>query len=158
MRTYEPRQALLRFSGLAGALGVLAVGADHLEEFAANQFSSVPTIGTLFLLNFLASLLVAAGLLVPLGRVGSRSGRAVRMVSAGAGIGLAAASLIGLWISETSGLFGFMDHGLRPAILAAIAAEGFSILVLSLYVWLYRGHGGRDGAPSQPAGRALAPR
>lgn len=32
------------------------------------------------------------------------------------GIGLAASSLVGLWISEHSSLFGFSDHGYRPAI------------------------------------------
>lgn len=52
-----------------GAVGLLATGADHLYEYLADQFSTVPPIGTLFLLNFIACTLVGAGLLVSLGRV-----------------------------------------------------------------------------------------
>jgi hypothetical protein len=152
---HNSRDLLLRVALWAGALGVLATGADHLEEYTANQFSSVPTIGTLFLLNFLASLVIAAGLVVPARHLG---GTRLRMVSAIAGIGLAGTSLIGLWISETWGLFGFMDHGTRPAILAAIAAEGFTVLVLGLYAWLARGHAGRGAGPHRPPWPAYPPR
>jgi hypothetical protein len=37
-----------RLALIIGALAVLATGADHLEEYTANQFSTVPTIGPLF--------------------------------------------------------------------------------------------------------------
>ena len=50
---------------VVGALAVLATGADHLDEYAANGFSTVPTIGTLFLLNFVAATLIGVGLLLP---------------------------------------------------------------------------------------------
>lgn len=152
---HNGRDLLLRTTRWAGALGVLATGADHLDEYAANQFSSVPTIGTLFLLNFLASLAIAAGLVLPARHLG---GTRIGMAFAIAGIGLAGASLIGLWISETWGLFGFMDHGTRPAILAAIAAEAFTVVVLSLYVWLGRGHAGRGAGPPRPPWPAYPPR
>jgi hypothetical protein len=119
-----------------GAVALLATGADHLEEYIANQFSSVPTIGTLFLLNFIAATIVGAATLLSL-RSSSRSFvDQVRRLLAFSGIGIAASSLIGLWISETSSLFGFTEHGLRPAILAAIAAEAVTVLAFSVYLTL----------------------
>jgi hypothetical protein len=144
----DTKARLIRLTAWAGALGVLATGADHLEEYSANHFSSVPTIGTLFLLNFIGSLVIAAGLLAPLGRLGHRLKGRIRRASAAGGISLAGLSLIGLWISETSSLFGFTDNGTRPAIVAAIAAEAFTIVALSAYVVLSRGRG-------WPAGRLL---
>lgn len=145
MTRHDAKGFLTRLTAVAGALGVLATGADHLEEYSANHFSTVPTIGTLFLLNFIGSLVIAAGLLVPLRGMAPRSVRLVRMSSALAGISLAAFSLIGLWISETSSLFGFTDSGTRPAILAAIAAEVFTVVFLSAYLALSRGRGSRAG-------------
>ena len=139
------KDLLLRIASWAGALGVLATGADHLEEYTANHFSSVPTIGTLFLLNFIGSVVIAAGLLVPLPRIAPRSVRLVRMTSAAAGISLAGLSLLGLWISETSSLFGFTDNGTRPAIVAAIAAEAFTVISLCAYLVLSRRRGWRAG-------------
>jgi hypothetical protein len=113
-----------------GALAVLATGADHLEEYAANNFASVPTIGTLFLLNFIAATIIGVGLLLP------RLARPVRALLALGGIGLAGSSLIGLWISETSSLFGFTDYGFRPAIVAAIVAESTAVIALTAYLAL----------------------
>src|SRR5947209_18438351 len=95
---------------MVGALGVLATGADHLYEYSANGFSTVPTIGTLFLLNFIAATLVGAGLLLPLERTSKRFGARLTAMLALGGIGIAATSLLGLWISETSSLFGFTDN------------------------------------------------
>ena len=120
----------------AGALAVLATGADHLEEYTVNQFSSVPTIGTLFLLNFIMATLIGVGLLLPLGRITKRFAEPIRVLLAIGGIGIGAASLIGLWISETSTLFGFADGGYRPAIVVAIAAEATAVLALSSYLAL----------------------
>lgn len=145
MSHHDTKSLLTRVTGVAGALGVLATGAVHLEEYSANHFSTVPTIGTLFLLNFIGSVVIAAGLLVPLRDIAPRTVRLVRISSALAGVGLAASSLIGLWISETSSLFGFTDYGTRPAILAAIAAEGFTVVFLSAYLALSRGRGSRAG-------------
>lgn len=112
-----------------GALAVLATGADHLEEYAANNFASVPTIGTLFLLNFIAATIIGVGLLLP-------RARPVRALLALGGIGLAGSSLIALWISETSSLFGFTDYGFRPAIVAAIVAELTAVIALTAYLAL----------------------
>jgi hypothetical protein len=123
-----------------GALGVLATGADHLEEYTVNHFSTVPTIGTLFLLNFLGATLIGIGLLLPLRRITGSRAEPVRAVLAVSGIALAASSLVGLWISEQASLFGFSDHGYRPAIIAAIVAESVAIMALSAYLALTSTH------------------
>ena len=119
-----------------GAAALLATGADHLDEYTANQFSTVPTIGTLFLLNFIAATAVAVGLVLPWRRITSRHADRVRALLALSGIGIAASSLIGLWISESSSLFGFTDYGFRPAIIVAIVAESLAIVALITYLTL----------------------
>jgi hypothetical protein len=125
-----------RLALVAGAAGVLATGADHLYEYWANGFSTVPTIGTLFLLNFISATLVGVGLLLPLRRLVPRHAASLRTLLAVGGIGIGAASLIGLWISETSSLFGFTDSGFRPTILAAIASESVAVVALTAYLAL----------------------
>lgn len=119
-----------------GAVAVIATGADHLDEYIANHFSSVPTIGTLFLLNFIAATVLGAGMLLLLVPVAKRFPDLLRTLFALGGIGLAAASLIGLWISESSSLFGFTDFGFRPTIVAAVVAESLAIVALSAYLVL----------------------
>jgi hypothetical protein len=106
-----------------GALAVLATGVAHIEQYSVDNYSTVPTIGTLFLLNFIAAIVIAAGLIAPLRRVTGRYTDAVRAVFAVGGIGLAVGSLVGLFVSETTGLFGFVEHGYRMAIVVAIAVE-----------------------------------
>jgi hypothetical protein len=96
----------------------------------------VPTIGTLFLLNFIAATLVGAGLLLPLERVGKRLGPSLEALLALSGIAIAATSLIALWISESWSLFGFTDYGFRPTIVAAIVAESVAIVALSAHLVL----------------------
>jgi hypothetical protein len=122
-----------------GGLAVLATGADHLEEYTANQLSTVPTIGTLFLLNFIAATIVGIGLLLPLGRISRRIADPVRVPLALSGIGIALMSLVALWISESSSLFGFTDYGFRPAILAAVVSESVAVAALTAYLGLAHG-------------------
>lgn len=140
MRNLLTRTALSRVALGIGALSLLATGADHLEEYTVNHFSTVPTIGTLFLLNFIAATLVAIGLVLPLGRLTKQFAGLVRALLALSGIGIAATSLIGLWISESSSLFGFTDHGTRGAIVAAIVTEAVTILALTAYLALAEAH------------------
>ena len=92
MPVNHTRTILGRAALVIGALAVLATGAVHLEEYAGNQFSSVPTIGTLFLLNFIAATAVGIGLLAPLPE---RFRASVRALLALGRIALAASSLIG---------------------------------------------------------------
>ncbi len=134
MPTIHTRNLLAQLALGVGALAVIATGADHLEEYTANYFSTVPTIGTLFLLNFIAATVVGVGLLLPLGRINMRFADPLRALLAVSGIAIAATSLAGLWISEHSTLFGFSDHGYRPAIIGAIVAEAIAIVALSAYL------------------------
>jgi hypothetical protein len=67
-----------------GALAVLAVGAVHLQQYLW-LYSAIPTIGTLFVLNFAGATAIGLGLLAPLERVlGRRWGSAaVGLLAAG---------------------------------------------------------------------------
>ncbi len=136
--TERGRTFLARAALIVGAAGVLATGADHLDEYAANGFSTVPTIGTLFLLNFLAATVVGVGLLLPLRRITPRFAEPVCTLLTLSGIGIGATSLIALWISETSSLFGFADHGFRPTIVVAVVAEASAVVGLTAYLLLAR--------------------
>jgi len=133
----NPRRTVLARVALAvGAVAVLVIGADHLQQYTVNMFSTVPTIAPLFLLNFIAATVVGVGLLLPLGVVVKRLADPIRTVLALSGIGLAASSLVALWISETWSLFGFTDYGFRPAIVTAIVAEAVAVVALSAYLAL----------------------
>ena len=117
-----------------GALAVLATGVAHIEQYTVDSYSTVPTIGTLFLLNFIAAIVIAVGLVAPLRRITGRYSDAVRGLFAAGGIGLAVLSLAGLFVSETSGLFGFVEHGYRMAIVVAIAVEAAATLFLVAFL------------------------
>jgi hypothetical protein len=117
-----------------GALAVLATGVAHFEQYSVDDYSTVPTIGTLFLLNFIAAIVIALGLIAPLRRLTGRYTDAVRAVIAIGGIGLGVLSLAGLFISESSGLFGFVEHGYRMAIVVAIVAEAAATAFLVVFL------------------------
>jgi hypothetical protein len=119
---------------LLGALALLAVGAVHLQQYET-LYSAIPTIGTLFVLNFAGATAIALGLLAPLEKLlGARRGGAAVGLLALAGIGLAATSFVFLAISEQTPLFGFMEPGYDPsAILASRIAEAATVLSLGAY-------------------------
>jgi hypothetical protein len=117
-----------------GALAVLATGIDHIQQYYGNNYSTVPTIGTLFFLNFVGAVVIAAGLVAPLGRVAGRYAEAVRAVFAVGGIGLGVVSLVALFVSESSGLFGFVENGYRSAIVLAIVAEAAAAVFLAIFL------------------------
>jgi hypothetical protein len=117
-----------------GALAVLATGIAHFEQYSVDSYSTVPTIGTLFLLNFIAAIVIAVGLIAPLGRVTGRYTNAVRAVLAVGGIALGVGSLVALFVSETTGLFGFVEHGYRMAIVVAIAVEVAATIFLVAFL------------------------
>jgi hypothetical protein len=117
-----------------GALAVLATGVAHIEQYAVDNYSTVPTIGTLFLLNFIAAIVIAVGLIAPLRRFTGRYTDGIRTVFAVGGIGLGVGSLAGLFISETTGLFGFVEHGYRMAIVVAIVVEAAAVVFLVAFL------------------------
>jgi hypothetical protein len=129
------RRSMVAWAALyLGALAVLATGIDHIQQYYANDYSSVPTIGTLFFLNFVSAVILALGLIAPLRRIAGRYADAVRAVFAVGGIGLGVLSLAGLFVSESSGLFGFVEHGYRIAIVLAIVAEAAATVFLVIFL------------------------
>ena len=126
-----------------GALAVLATGIAHIQQYSVDDYSTVPTIGTLFLLNFIAAIVIAVGLIAPLRRVTGRHTDLVRAVFAAGGIGLGVLSLAALFVSESSGLFGFVEHGHRMAIVVAIVAEAAAAVFLAAFL-LANGKAHRD--------------
>ena len=116
--------ALLR---TIGAIAVLVVGAVHLQQYLS--YPAVPVIGPLFVLNFAGATMIGLGLLVPESRL-----RPLHPLLALGGIGLAATSIIFLFISEHQPLFGFHEHGYRAAIVIALAAEAVTVVTLVGYV------------------------
>jgi hypothetical protein len=134
-RLTKPRQsAIARTALYLGALAVLATGVVHIQQYYVNDYSTVPTIGTLFFLNFVTAVVLAAGLIAPLRRVAGRYADAIRTVFAVSGIGLAVLSLAALFVSESSGLFGFQEHGYRTAIMLAIVAEVAATVFLVIFL------------------------
>ena len=113
-----------------GALALLAVGVEHLVEYADDSYSVIPTIGTLFALNFVSAALLACALAAPVQRLPGRAGRLALPLACAGGIVVAAGSLAALLVSEGVGLFGFTETGYRPAIVLSIALEVATVLLL----------------------------
>jgi hypothetical protein len=119
-----------------GALLILFVGADHYYTYSVDDYSVLPTIGTLFLLNFISATVVGVLLLAPLERIFHRFGRAVLEFATLSGVGIAATSLVALLVSEQTPLFGFMESNYRPAIVVALASESAAALSLAVLLVL----------------------
>jgi hypothetical protein len=121
-------------SRLLGALAVLATGAIHLHEFE-RFYSQIPTIGTLFILNFIGATAIGLALLAPVERIGGHYGSALLVLLALAGIALAAIAFAFLLISEQTPLFGFKEPGYDPTAIAATrAAEIATVLFLGAFL------------------------
>jgi hypothetical protein len=117
-----------------GALSLLAVGAVHLQQYL-NIYSAIPTIGTLFVLNFAGATAIGLALLAPIERALGRWGNAVVALLALAGIGQAATAFVFLLIAERTPLFGFMEPGYDPpAIMAARVAEVATVALLGSFL------------------------
>jgi hypothetical protein len=108
---------------LLAAVLILFVGADHYYEYAVDHYQVLPTIGTLFLVNFISATAVGVALLLPLERLFRRVGAGLTSLAAVSASGIAATSLVALLVSEQTPLFGFMELNYRPAILVALASE-----------------------------------
>lgn len=124
-------QAVTSFSlRVLGALSLLAVGAVHLQQFFS-LYPDIPTIGMLFVLNFVGATVIGLGLLAPVEALLGRLGGAVLTLLGLSGIGLAATAFVFLLVSERTPLFGFMEPGYDPAaILASRVAEAAAVLFL----------------------------
>jgi hypothetical protein len=138
LRDVEQRNRVRSRLGLVvrglGALSVLAVGAVHLQQYET-LYSVIPTIGTLFLLNFAGALAIGLGLLAPVEHLFGRLGGAVLALLGLSGIGLAATSFVFLLVSERTPLFGFQEPGYDPpAIMASRVAEVATVVFLGVFL------------------------
>ena len=141
-----------RLTRLLGALSLLGVGVAHLQQYSADSYSAIPTIGTLFVLNFVSATAVALVLVLPVGRIAGRRGEGLHAAAAVSGIAIATGALAGLYVSEHGGLFGFTERGYRGAIAVSVALEALTIVLLGLFLasaWARRR--GVGGAGFEPA-------
>ncbi|MEW2287463.1 hypothetical protein [Streptomyces sp. NPDC047841] len=108
----------------ATAVSLAAGGYLHAQLYLGG-YRSVPVIGPLFLLQAGASLALAVLLLIgtpPL---------LLRIAAAGVALG----ALAGFAASRTVGVFGFTEHGLRPAPQAVLSLVAETGTLLLLAVW-----------------------
>jgi hypothetical protein len=121
----------LKFIRRLGVLAILVVGGVHLQQYLSG-YHSIPTIGPLFLLNAIGAGVVAVGLLLPLERwLGGRRGEiAVGLLALG-GVTIALGALIGLYIAETSTLFGFSEGTFETVMWIAVVSEAAAFLLLA---------------------------
>jgi hypothetical protein len=130
-----------------GALALLAVGGVHYQQYHYAFYSSIPTIGPLFLVNFIAATVLGLFLLPPF-RPLRRLGDLPDQLAALGGIGVSAGAFIALLISEQTPLFGFMEQGYRFAIVFALASEALAVTLLALFLWTGRGSARRQRGAS----------
>lgn len=117
-----------------GALSVLAVGAVHLQQYNY-LYSTIPTIGTLFLLNFVGATSIGLGLLAPVERLPGRLGAAAVALFSLGGIGLSTIAFVFLLVAERTPLFGFQEPGYDPtAIMAARVSEIVAVVALGVFL------------------------
>ena len=131
MTDHRHARRALRYLGAAALLGV---GIDHLQQYFGASYSFIPTIGTLFALNFASAVMIATGLIAPVDRLFRRAGNLILGSLAAAGISVAIGSLIALLISEQTPLFGFMESGYRQAIVISIVLEVATTVLLGAYL------------------------
>jgi len=124
-------QQVCRYLGAAALLGV---GIDHIQQYFGASYSAIPTIGTLFALNFASAVVLAAGLIAPVERLFPRAGKPILGLLAASGIGVAMGSLIALLVSEQTSLFGFREYGYRQAIVISIVLEVATMLLLGAFL------------------------
>ena len=124
----------LRMARALGALAMLVVGGVHLEQYTVAHFSVIPTIGPLFLVNFIAATIVGLVLAFPVGRGARLIRLRLDLLAALAGIGVSVGAFAGLLISEHTPLFGFMEHGYRLEIVIALVAEAIATASLGVFV------------------------
>ena len=122
----------LRAMRRLGAITLLVVGAVHLQQYVGNDYSVLPTIGPLFLLNAIGAGIVAICLLAPIERIlGDRQADLVTGLLATAALAIAIGSLVALFIAESQPLFGFMEDGYDTPILIAIVSEALTTILLA---------------------------
>ena len=98
---------------ILGAIAVVVSGVVHLDTYFG-PYREIPTIGQLFIVNFVAASLIGVALLLPIEHLAGRWAGVAFAVTAAAGIALTAGSFVMLMISERTPLFGFQEPGYDP--------------------------------------------
>lgn len=106
-------------ASVTGAGALLVAAAVHLDQLVS-IFHAVPWIGPLFAADAVASMAIAIAVLTTRRRVAAACGA---LVSAGA--------LIGLALASTTGLLGWHETLLRPAVRIAIGSELVAVAALA---------------------------
>ena len=138
-RPHRPRDRQMVAAETArylGAVSLLGVGAVHAQQYYEAYFYVVPTIGTLFLLNFIGAGVLGVVLLAPARLLGHGVGDVIFALAALGGIGIAAGSLVSLLVSEYTPFFGFMESGYRLAIVLSLLTDGLAIVFLGAFLVL----------------------
>jgi len=117
-----------------GALALMCAGVVHLQQFFS-LYSAVPTIGTLFVLNFLGAMAIGLGLLAPLERILGRRGDAAVSLLALAGTAMAGTAFAFLLIAEHATLFGWTEAGYySTAVVLALTTEAITVVLLGAFL------------------------
>src|SRR2546421_11912289 len=97
---------LFRVMRILGAFALLGVGAVHLQQYYAADYSGVPTIGPLFLLNGIGAGILGVTLLFPVERIlkGRTGDAGIGVVAVGGGM-VALGPPGGVFFSAYWGLF-----------------------------------------------------
>jgi hypothetical protein len=137
MRQLAPSDFLLHRLAIPrfiAAISLLAIGGVHLQQYIVQDYRVIPTIGPLFLLNFIAGTLLGLYFLVPARAHVGHLRFLADTIAAMSGAGVAVGGLVALIVSEHTLLFGFMEHGYRFAIVFTIASEAVAILALGTFL------------------------
>ena len=153
----QTRNPSLTVTRTLGAAALLVIGGVHYQQYHYAFYSSIPTIGPLFLLNFIAATALGLFLLAPVRSRFGRGGKVLDQLAALAGIGVAAGGLAALLISEQTPLFGFMEHGYRFVIVLAIASDAVAIAMLTLFLMRARAGTRSSGAAPPPERSGVPP-
>ncbi len=116
-----------RLVRLPAATLLLVGGFVHLQLWQ-DGYRAIPNIGPLFLVNVVASALIAAAVVL-------RPSRWIAVL----GVGLALASVSALVMSRTVGLLGFTERGWTDDAFRTVAAEVGAIVAIALVVVVNRG-------------------
>jgi len=106
----------------------------HLQQYTVGDYSVVPTIGSLFLVNFIAATIAGVILLIPVRANVSRTRLTFDAVVAVIGIGIALGAFVALIVSEHTPLFGFREYNYREVIVIALVSEAIAIVSLAVFV------------------------
>jgi hypothetical protein len=132
--TEAPSRGAWLAARFGGALALLAVGVVHLQQYL-KLYSEIPTIGTLFLLNFAGATALTLVLVAPVERWGGRRGSVLAALAAAGGVLLAVTGFAFLAVSEQTSLFGFHEPGYDPTGIAVTRiAEVAAAVLLAVYL------------------------